>query len=407
MSLLALKLLSVAPVYDEIHQHKRHHRRHSSTSRSRDFMPLPPTMKAAVALGFGEIDQQIVMRSGWPTPSLPKPHSKSKSQYILIKVLACAVAPGDVRVLSGLTDYVQLPPGGYPYVIGSDTAGIVTQVSAGCTKFQPGDYVVTRFALPGPHDGAAEYRLVETILAEHCPPTIPPTLACGLPASAAAAKRMVNELMHEGDRVLVLGGSGGVGSSVLQYCRLKGASLIVTTSTQKELCQKLGAEVVIDYRKEDWWELDDYHKTASGDHRFDIVFDMVGGDNYQKGGKSWRSIKRGGIYASLLPGVESDIAIQSAVDLIKVSFQWMGRDLWTRLNPGAPRWGFPEGLKLEEGDLKSLLEDVVEGRLQPVVDPASPFAFDEEGVRAAMHLQQSKHAHGKVVIQIAEAESSE
>jgi hypothetical protein len=63
----------------------------------------------------------------------------------------------------------------------------------------------------------------------------------------------------------------------------------------------------------------------------------------------------------------------------------------------------PDGLALEEGDLKALFEDVAEGFLVPILDPALPFNFTEEGVQKAMQLQKSRHSHGKIVIKINEA----
>jgi hypothetical protein len=63
----------------------------------------------------------------------------------------------------------------------------------------------------------------------------------------------------------------------------------------------------------------------------------------------------------------------------------------------------PDGLALEEGDLKALFEDVAEGFLVPILDPALPFNFTEESVRKAMQLQKSRHSHEKVVIKINEA----
>lgn len=80
----------------------------------------------------------------------------------------------------------------------------------------------------------------------------------------------------------------------------------------------------------------------------------------------------------------------------------IGRMLWTRLNPRLPLWVVPAALKLEEGDFAGLFQDVTDGKLQPVLDPSSPFDFTEEGVRKAFRLQQSIHAHGKVVIKIAD-----
>lgn len=75
------------------------------------------TMKAAVATGFGDIDENIALRTDWPMPkgdAIPE-------GYLVIRVLACALAPGDPRVLSGATDFVQLPKQGHPYVIGKQS----------------------------------------------------------------------------------------------------------------------------------------------------------------------------------------------------------------------------------------------------------------------------------------------
>lgn len=76
--------------------------------------PSPPKMKAAVAKGFDSVDENIVLRMDWPVPT----SQDIPEGCLLIRVLACALAPGDPRILSGATDYVQLPKGGHPYVIG-------------------------------------------------------------------------------------------------------------------------------------------------------------------------------------------------------------------------------------------------------------------------------------------------
>ncbi len=72
------------------------------------------TMKAAIAAGFGEIDENIHVREDWPVPCL----DDFGRGFLLVRILACALAPGDVRLLFGKTDYVQLPASGHPYVVG-------------------------------------------------------------------------------------------------------------------------------------------------------------------------------------------------------------------------------------------------------------------------------------------------
>lgn len=360
---------------------------------------LPSTIKAAVVTAFGldNLQHNLALQTDWPTPTL---NDDDSDDSLIVRVLACALAPGDVRVLSGKTAYVQCPQGP-PYVIGSDVSGTVVQVphklSSPC-RFQVGDYVVARFDEPKPRGGVAEYVKVLVKLTEHCPQTISPILACGLPATAMAAKRITTDFLKKGDRVLVIGGSGAVGSCVLQYARLQGASFVAAESTQREQCQRLGADRVIDYRAERWWQVPEFQQ--DNDHKFDVVFDMVDGDNWTVGAQTGNAIKPSGTYVALLSGVETEMTINGPLDIIPLISTMVWRIVWSKLHPRLPRWVAPEALKLEEGDLKGLLQDVVSGKLKPVVDPASPFSFNDTAIRQAVELQQSRHAHGKVVIQI-------
>ena len=365
-----------------------------------NYISIPKTMKAAVATGFGEVDSNIFVRDDWPVPSLDGTSgNKTKDKEMLIRVLTCALAPGDPRILSGATDWIQLPKGGHPYVIGSDVAGIVMQVQPDEEKFNVGDYVVSRFELPGPVGGVAEYRIVKTSLSEKCPAGILPIHACGLSASAVAAKKIVQQYMKPNDRVLVIGAAGGVGYNVLQYAKLYGASFIAAVSTQQDRCDSLGVDRVIDYRKEKWWEMSEFQ---SKDSKFDVVFDLVDGDNWNIGGRSGNALHpRKSTYVSVVPGVATTVHIHSLWDIVKLSFSWTFKALAVKANPKLPRWAVGDGLDLKENELHGVLQDIVEGRLKPVLDPSSPFSFTEEGVRKAMALQESTHAHGKVVIEIA------
>mmetsp|Transcript_30811 Transcript_30811/g.67644 ORF Transcript_30811/g.67644 Transcript_30811/m.67644 type:complete len:363 (-) Transcript_30811:74-1162(-) len=357
---------------------------------------LPSKMKAIVATGFGDIDSNVHLDDDFPTPTLP---AKDDGKHMIIRVLACALAPGDVRVLSGKTDYMQMPECGFPYVIGSDVSGIVVAVGPEETKFSPGDYVVSRFDEPKPNGGAAEYRLVKTCLSEKCPKSISPIMACGLPASAMAAKRIVQQCMKKGDKVLIIGGSGAVGTSCIQYAKLYGASSIVAVSTQGGLCKGLGADRVIDYRKEKWWQIKDFQGKGN---QFDIAFDFVNGDNWRKGARTGAAIKRKGKYVALMTGVDTEFEAHGVWDAVKLMCGIVfGNILLSRLHPMLPKWIGPEALRLEDGDLKALFSDVEEGRLKPIIEPSSPFEFTAGGARDALRLQKSKHAHGKVVIQIA------
>ena len=359
---------------------------------------MPSTMKACLATDSGDnYEANLCIQTDWPAPSATDLQPGS----MLIRVLTCALAPGDVRLMTGKTDRFQLPKGGRPYVLGSDVAGIVVATRPEETKFQMDDYVVARFDEPKPHGGLAEYRVVLTHLSEKCPCSIPPTIACGLPASAMAAKRVVREFVQPHHRVLILGGSGAVGSSMIQYAKHIEGVTVIAVSAQKELCEKLGADIVLDYRTTKWWQAPEL--TQSSQQQVDVVLDLVNGkENWPIGACSGFAIKKNGTYVSLLSGVETEIDGSTIWSLVKMLGGMMGRKLYSKWHPKAPTWATPEALKLEEGDLTGLFQDVVDGRLKPLVDPASPFPFTKEGVVSAMELQRSKHAHGKVVVTIAE-----
>jgi NADPH:quinone reductase-like Zn-dependent oxidoreductase len=353
------------------------------------------TMKAAVATGFGAIDENIFVQEHVARPSLP---DGDASHYMIVRVLACALAPGDVRILSGKTDYMQLPPGGHPYIIGSDVCGIVHDINDETIRFRKGDVVVCRFDEPIPQGGVAEYRLVKMDLSERAPPSITPVKACTLPASAMAARVVASKFVKPNSRVLILGGSGGVGTFLCQYVKLQGASYLAATSSQTKLCTELGCDCVIDYCQDNWWEVAEFHE-----NKFDVVFDLVGGDNWKRGGCSGLALKREGAYVALVPGVETEIVVHGPIDIAKIMFQLVfPKMLWSRMNPFLPTWHAPEALALKPGDLGELFQDVDEGRIRVILDPSSPFPFTQDGVREAMKLQKSIHAHGKVVVKIAD-----
>jgi len=353
----------------------------------------PTTMKACVATGFGDIESNLAVHEHWGKI----PHDVLAG-HMIVKVLSCALAPGDVRVLSGKTDYIQLPDG-HPYIPGSDVSGIVVKVHEETeTKFKANDYVICRFDEPRPQGGLAEYRLVKTELSEKCPSSIPPDVACGLSASSMAAKRVVREFVQPGHRVLIIGGSGAVGTSMIQYASKVKDTFVATVSTQTDLCTRLGADQVVDYRTHNWWDMTEFQKDP-----FDVVIDLVCGNNWKEGGCSKKAIKkRKGVYVALPSGVATEIECHGVWDMIKIVSELVGTLLYSRLMPGVPKWCAPEALKLEDGDLKGLLEDVVNGTLEPIIDPASPFPFTDKGVHEAFALQKSIHAHGKVVVRIAE-----
>lgn len=364
-------------------------------------------MKAAVATGVENIDEFIHVQDDWPKPTLAKSVDGKTGKLVselkgerrmIVKVLACALAPGDCRLFTGKTDMMQLPKSGRPYIIGSDICGIVTEVASAENYFEVGDKIIARFDEPQPHGMCAEYACVKTSLSEKCPASIPANEGCTLPASAAAARLVAQKFVQPNSRVLLLGASGGVGTFFCQYAKLQGACFLAATTTQADLVQSLGVDRVIDYRTENWWELE-------FEQPFDLVVDLINGQNWQKGACSGPKVLKGKdtTYAQLLSGIETEIDA-TGLGVVFFIFGILGRSLRSKWSSSCPTWTSPQGLDLKPGDLKAILDDVAEERIRVVLDPASPFSFDTESVRDAMKKQKSKHAHGKVVVEIGNEE---
>ncbi|CAJ1954901.1 unnamed protein product [Cylindrotheca closterium] len=365
-------------------------------------------MKAAVATGIEDVDNHIHVKEDWPKPTLAtaidsktgKLVSELKDAHLIVRVLACAIAPGDCRLFRGKTDMAQLPKYGRPYVLGSDICGIVMEVDDKNSYFQVGDKIIARFAEPQPVGMCAEYSCVKTEFSEKCPSSIPAIHACTLPSSAAAAKNVAEGFVSKGDRVLLLGASGGVGTFLSQYIKLQGASFLAATTTQAKLAESLGVDRIIDYRTENWWELESEFQGKP----FDKVIDLVNGENWTRGARSGTKVLPKKVpYVQLIPGVGTEINM-TGLGIGSFLGSMLGRKLVSKCHPSCPKWEIPQGLDLPPGHLKKVLGDVESGKVRVILDSAGPFQFTSAGVRAAMRLQQSKHAHGKVVIEIAKDE---
>mmetsp|Transcript_7342 Transcript_7342/g.10525 ORF Transcript_7342/g.10525 Transcript_7342/m.10525 type:complete len:359 (+) Transcript_7342:138-1214(+) len=344
------------------------------------------TMKCILASAHGEdIDSLLSMCDNYPIPT-------RKKGQVLIKVSACALAPGDVRVLAGHI-FLQEPPGGCPYIPGGDVSGVVVEADA-TSRFKAGDLVVAMFELPRPLNGLAEFIAVKESLVELASTNIPLVESSTLTSSALSAMTAANKYCCEGDRVLVLGGSGGVGCFLIQLLKARGASFIATTSTQRELMLSLGADVVINYQNENWFENSDLLKGRE----FDLIIDLaVGCDSWQKARQSKLLKTSGGKFVAMT----SDNALVEAhnwwqLTTVFVPMQW--RELWTRFWPSCPAYIWHNGLDVKPGDLANVTKLVEDGTMKIVLDPVSPLTFTEKGVKHGFKVMQKRCAHGKVVV---------
>ena len=273
------------------------------------------------------------------------------------------------------------------------------EVDGNC-DFKPGDCIVGTwsFAALG---GMAEYALIDSKYAIRKPDCVSPLDAAALANSSVNAMLAIRDAgVERGNRILVIGGSSAVGLGIIHLAKDAGASFIATTTTDEPLVKSVGADMVIDYRKQNWWEIKDF-KSAPFDKIFDCA-EGIGAWMHAKDDGVLKTGWKGGCFI----GVVADnptFELHSMWDIAReLTPMMLGRPIWTTIfSPFVPKFKMLFGAP-RDSSLAELFKLVVEGRIKAVLDPNSPFPFTEEGAKAAYTLQASRHAHGKIVIQISD-----
>lgn len=350
-------------------------------------------MKCILIPRHGEdIDNLLTFSDNFPEPI-------RKAGQVLVKVQACALAPGDIRVMKGHCDYFQSPRG-FPYIPGGDISGIVQEADDE-SRFQPGDRVLCMFEIPRPLDGLAEYACAKENLVEKITDDMSFVDAAALTSSALASYNACESFINPGDRVLIFGGSGGCGTFLIQMAKNKGASYIAAMSSDAELVKSLGADECIDYQNEKFWQISKYRQDP-----FDIIIDLgVGRYEAWKMAKDsgvLKAGKNGGRYLTF-SGDEPHMKIHNMWHTVKFAFSILPRVCWTRLWPFVPRYlHHMDALEVKSGRFANIIDMVREGRLRAVIDSHSvDKPLDLDGVKRAFHIMDKRAGHGKVVIQVA------
>lgn len=352
------------------------------------------TMRCILASSHGsDIDSLLWLCNDFPIPV-------RKKGEVLIKVCACALAPGDIRVLAGHVDYFQEPPNGFPYIPGGDISGTIVEADD-TSCFKKGDSVFAIFELPRPLNGLAEFIAVDEKRIELAPMSIPLAHAAALP-SALSAMIAANKHVNKGSRVLVLGGAGGLGTFFIQMAKQKGASYVaVTSTTDKKWLLELGADKVINYQKETWVEDEKFLSSLSGE-RYDLIVDLAVGKAAWLQVNRFKLLDKHGTFLAITmdkPLVEMH-NLRQAIAAMAPGYLRMIR---TKLSPFSPRYIWHEnGLELKPGRLKEVARLVDDEGLKIVLHSGTLLPFSEQGVKRGFHVMQRRHAHGKVVISISE-----
>jgi NADPH:quinone reductase len=181
---------------------------------------------------------------------LPRP--VPGSGQVLLRVHAVALNPIDLYIRSGLVPM----PLSFPYIIGCDVAGSVEETGAGCTRFQKGDRVWgSNQGLLGRQGVAAEYAVVDESWLYPTPALLPDTDAAAMALVGITAHLGLFQFgqLKAGEVVYVPGGTGGVGSMVVQMAKAAGARVATAAGSPErlDLCRRLGADLAINYHSDD------------------------------------------------------------------------------------------------------------------------------------------------------------
>lgn len=238
---------------------------------------MQETGRATRAVRYHEYGDPSVLR----VEDVPGPAPKAGE--LLVRVRATGVHPMDWKLRAGyLKDFMPLE---LPHVPGYELAGTVEQLGERVTDFQPGDAVFGKGSAT-----YAEYAVAPVATLARKPDSISFEQAATLGVSGVTAWQALFEAaqLESGQRVLVLGGAGGVGSVAVQLAHWKGAYVIATTSTANvEHVRALGADEVVDYNATA------FEKAVSG---VDVVLDTVGGDATSR---AWDVLRPGGILVTI------------------------------------------------------------------------------------------------------------
>jgi NADPH:quinone reductase-like Zn-dependent oxidoreductase len=323
-------------------------------------------MKAIVYTKYGPPDVLQLTEVAKPEP---------KEDQVLVEVRAASVNALDYRrfvelsIMGRLMEEQLIKSVGK--VLGADISGVVEAVGANVKQFQPGDEVFGISA--GSTGGFAEYACAAENNLALKPANLSFEAAAAVPVAALTALQGLRDKgqIQSGQKVLIIGASGGVGTFAVQIAKSFGAEVTAVCSTRnQDMARSIGADCVIDYTKEDF--------TQNG-QRYDLIFAING---FHALSAYQRALNPRGNYVcagGALPQIFQSILLGPLVSRI-----------------GGKKMGFMGIAKTNQKDLMDLGALLEDGKVVPVIEKCYP--LDE--VPAAIRYVAKGHAQGKVVIQI-------
>jgi NADPH:quinone reductase-like Zn-dependent oxidoreductase len=332
-------------------------------------------MRAVVLREHGGLDK-LQYVTDFPDPVATEGH-------VVIRVRATSFNYHDVFTVRGMPG-IKVP---LPMIIGLDMAGEILEIGPGVTGWSKGDRVLVnplnrQKGLMGEmmHGGLAEKCLVAEHQLIRMPDGVTFEEAASLPVAYGTAHRMLvtHDTVRKGEKVLILGASGGVGTGCVLLCKMLGAEVIACASSADKIrrLRELGADHVINYRETDFakWVIEKFGKPQRRSYEggVDVVINHTGGDTWAP---TLRCVKRGG--KILVCGATAGYDPKEDLRYI---------------------WSFELRIigsnSFYDENLKALLELVQNGRMKPVIDRVLPLERAAEGLR----LIENREVFGKVVV---------
>jgi len=333
-------------------------------------------MKAVVLEQHGGLDQLRYV-TDFPDPAVAEGH-------VVIRVRATSFNYHDVFTVRGMPG-IKVP---MPMIIGLDIAGEILEAGPGVdAQWKPGDRVLVnplnrQKGLMGEmmHGGLAEKCLVAQHQLIRMPEGVTFEQAASLPVAYGTAHRMLitHKTVTSGDKVLVLGASGGVGTGCVLLAKMLGAEVIACASSDDKIkrLKGLGADHVINYKATDFskWAVEKFGKPQRRTYEggVDVVVNFTGGDTWAP---TLRCVKRGG--KILVCGATAGYDPKEDLRYIwSFELQVIGSN------------------SFYDDNLQALMGLIQEGRMKPVIDEVLPLARAAEGLR----LIESREVFGKVIV---------
>ena len=282
-------------------------------------------------------------------------------EQVLVEVYAAAVNPFDVTVREGGAQ--QMSALNFPATLGGDVAGVVAEIGEGVTGFEVGQAVYGQAHALSGLGSFAEFSPVKAAQLAGKPTSLDFTATAAVPlVSGSAYQALVEHLnLQPGQKILIQGGGGGIGSVAVQLAKHLGAHVTATAAADDlDYVRGLGADEVIDYQSQDFTQLV---------HDLDAVFDTVGGETNTK---SYGILKPGGILVSMAAQPDEALAKQHDVQSIH------------------------QFTHTTTENLTKIAELIDSGVLKIRVDKVFPLDQAAE----ALEYAKTGHPHGKVVIQV-------